>query len=85
MIISSVVYQEVYTVSSLQSTIEEEQYVYDTDLSRDVPHHMFHLYPSAYFHNLLPFNIELVFEVRTYHSTVSTCVDSCVRACIVDQ
>ena len=50
----------------IQSVVEEEQYVFVTNLTPDIPHHKFHLYPTAYFNNLLPFDIELVFEVCIY-------------------
>lgn len=47
----------------MQLVIEEEEYVYDTKLPPSIPHHTFHLYPTAYFHNLLPFDIQLTVEV----------------------
>lgn len=43
--------------------IEEEEYVYNDKFPSFVPHHTFHFYPTAYFHNLLPFDIQLTVEV----------------------
>ena len=37
----------------IQSVVVEEQYVFVTNLTPDIPHHKFYLYPIAYFHNLL--------------------------------
>ena len=52
---------------TMQLVIEEEEYVYGTKLLSSIPHHNFHLYPTAYFHNLLPFDIQLTVEVANVY------------------
>ena len=57
----------------MQLVIEEEEYVYNMKLPSSVPHHTFHLYPVAYFHNLLPFDIYLSVEVKCPHMSLHEC------------